>query len=1177
MSDGVEGEESGGVQGLRAWAAAATERAVRLFPFTGGATPTAAQYDESVTELTELVALLDHDPALRGAVTVRLGSVLALRYLAGEGAAEDRERARHLLRDAREPGSTVGAGTGPEDRRWAALFLLLLVMPVREMGGGVGRTPSFSTLFDWQMGQGGGGMADTAAEMRVLTAEVAELPLPPEMMRRIQQVGAVMSTLSGVRDLDGMSRLVGDLPDGFPYADEMRLMMDMTAGPEPSPEPVPSTPASTPATPGATSAPATPEAAPLTPDPVPATPGPEPPASRPAPGTEADPESDAVAIAVNAIFPTVFAAMEAARSGDPDILNRAIARLRAAHAQLPPGHEMASLAEALIGSLLHLGQGVGGNLQDQSAARAYTREMTEKLAALTASPGATASEFKLLTDLFTLIDQVRQADEARDVRRARELVDELEALAGATPRDHDFRFQVLMAAGQACTTLGGLTGDADMLLRGVAHQERAAEAGGMGAALAKEWLTSLTTSQGAIRAAVTEDPSLIQDRPPPPGASTGDHWTYALSLVTRHGLTQDRADLDAALAALEQVRDGVRKGEIPHFAADALWKLAEGHRTRWARTEDPADLTAATTAAMEALHALAADVVLQLGSEHGLVTARSGAERGVQAAVWAASHGRVEEAVAALELGRALVLRAASASRAVPELLRARGHHDLAEAWHAAASAAGAAGRKDGPERPTDHLTEPTDHLTEPAADRPSDLPSELPSTLRRRALEALGYRHQGLFTTPTVGELRAGVREGDADALVYLLAGRGDTPGMAVVLGPDTGTGVRALPLLSESGSGPLEAYFAAAAARSQNPRDPQADQAWEEALSTLCDWAYHAVLAPVLTGVAERLAANEQRRRDRPGPPRIVLVPCGRLGVVPWHAARLPAAAPADYACQIAVVTYAASGSQFLRTVRRARRDPATAPTALVADPRQELTRADQEATALYEAFYPGARLYGEFYEPPAEPAATGTPDELLAFLRESPALLHVASHGSAGVRPTVSALHLALPESAGDTGAMSVGGAARRTDPDPGMLTVTRLLDASTGEEEAMEGPLVVLSACETDLSTRDHDEALTLTTAFVSGGARDVVGSRWTTQDAASALMMAVFHHYLHVEGHSPADALRTAQMWMLDPDRKNPGSLRGALLREMDRPGLERLAVWAAFIHQGHPGPERRTA
>ncbi|MGW2743735.1 CHAT domain-containing protein [Streptomyces sp. NPDC001450] len=543
------------------------------------------------------------------------------------------------------------------------------------------------------------------------------------------------------------------------------------------------------------------------------------------------------------------------------------------------------------------------------------------------------------------------------------------------------------------------------------------------------------------------------------------------------------------------------------------------------------------------MQALAGDVVLQTGPDHGLLAARSGADRGMRAAIWAASEGRVEEAVAALELGRALVLRAASTSRAVPELLEARGHRDLAQAWRDAS--VNGAGQADA-------------------------LPRELPSSLRRRALEALGHREPGgaLFGTPTVDELRAGVAQGDADALVYLIAGEGTLPGMGIVVGPDTGTGVRALPLLSHEKSGPLERYLDAAAQRQQSRGSAPATQAWEEALSELCDWATEAVVAPLMTGIAERLQANENRRRDRPGPPRIVLVPCGRLGIVPWHAARLPAEAPRDRVCQIMVISYAASGRQFLDAVRRARRTPAADPV-LVADPMVSLPHAELEVTALHRAFYPQARLYGDMFDPPVEPAAPGTPDDLLDVLGGSPSLLHVACHGSAGTSPTESALQLAHPGDPADPPPDGPG------QPDPAQLTVARLLDRPSVEQDAAEGPLVVLSACETDLSNRDHDEALTLTTAFLAGGARDVVGSRWAAEDSASALMMAVFHHYLAVEGHSPVDALWCAQNWMLDPDRRAPGSLGGRLREELARgPRLDRPAVWAAFIHQGHPGPGR---
>ncbi|SCE61784.1 CHAT domain-containing protein, partial [Streptomyces sp. OspMP-M43] len=319
------------------------------------------------------------------------------------------------------------------------------------------------------------------------------------------------------------------------------------------------------------------------------------------------------------------------------------------------------------------------------------------------------------------------------------------------------------------------------------------------------------------------------------------------------------------------------------------------------------------------------------------------------------------------------------------------------------------------------------------------------------------------------------------------------------------------------------------------------------------------------------QRLAANEGRRRGRPGPPRIVLVPCGRLGAVPWHAALLPDDARGRHACQIMVITYAASGGQFLRTIRRGRRAPGAAPV-LVADPRLDLTHAEREVTALYSAFYPSARLMGEFYEPPVEPAADGTPEDLLALLGEPLSLLHIASHGSAGVDPTKSALHLAFPEGTGELPPEEGGEGAV---PDLGMLTVTRLLDAAPSDRRDGDGPLVVLSACETDLTRHDHDEALTLATAFVASGARDVVGSRWTTQDGTSALMMGVFHHLVAVDGLSPADALHMTQRWMLDPDRKAPPRLHPGLVREMERPGLDRPALWATFIHQGHPGPSRR--
>jgi hypothetical protein len=1141
VTDG-EIEESGGVRALRAWVMAATKRALRLYPpGLPGADPKV--YDSSIAELEELMRLLEHDAEGRATVTVQLGSVLAMRHLAQGGVPQDRERARRLLQEARDPRTETGAATDAEDRRWAALVLLSLVMPVPPAGGGDGRA-DLSTMLDWSAYHKPEEMAAVAAEMPTLLSEALELPLAPELHSRLQGMSTMFAALSGPDGPGALRQFVDSLPEGFPHADQMRLMtqvLSTAAGPEPA---------------ASTGAPAGPEPA-APPDPSGVQPAAPPDTSGPQPGrprTSVAADNDPDAVAMDAMMPSLLDALAALRGSDPEAVNRALRRLRAAHAQLPPGHEASVTIENFMGVLLQAGQSVGGNIRDHSLGHEYVTALADRMQSFAAaSTTPVTAEFAVAVRVYPLMSRIDAAYRARDAATVRALLGELEALEADTPPDNGFRFQILLALAQACLSLGNITNDNDLRLRGADYHEQSMAAAEHLPAFVRESLSRHATAPDAVRARVTGDPTVLrQATVAPPDASTSQRWDSAQSLMVRYTLTRDLADLDPLITELRRICDDIRQGRRAPFAAKAQWMLAEAYRARWHHTQDPADQASAAATAQEALNTLAADVVLQLGAEDGLSTARAGAARSVMAATWAASHNQAEEAVAALELGRALVLHAASTSRTVPELLDARGQQELAEAWRRAGTAD--AGEPDGP-------------------------PGELPSTLRRRALEALGYRQHGLFTTPTLNELADGVAEGGADALVYLLPGEGDAPGVGIVVGADFGVGIGGLPMLSGTESAPLERYLDAAVERSEHPGEQAAEQAWEAALSALCDWAYPAALDDILTAVTQHLTADEGRRANRSGPPRIVLVPCGRLGVVPWHAARLPAAAPHDHVCEIAVISYAASGDQFLRTVKRARRDAADA-AVLIADPRQELTHAEREATALYEAFYPRARLYGEFYEPPVEPVAAGTPDEVLALLSdrsdpaEGPSLLHVASHGSAGVRPTVSALHLAFPDG---TDALPAGQGGPGAEPDLGMLTVTRLLDRPWHEQSDTQGPLVVLSACETDLSTRDHDEALTLTTAFVAGGARNVVGSRWTAQDGASALMMAVFHHYLIVEGQGPADALRAAQLWMLDPNRENPGSLTGELLREISRPGLERLPVWAAFIHQGHPGPGRETA
>ncbi|MEV8545985.1 CHAT domain-containing protein [Streptomyces sp. NPDC051572] len=1105
-----EEEETGGVQALRAWAHEAVGRARALIPAPDTVARASRAHDDSVTELDALARLLDHDPGLRGSVTVWLGGALTLRHAAGGGTPEDRERAHALLREVRDPATETGASASTEDRRWAALFLLSHAMPLQEMLGGLPPEPDATAMFDMIMRQGSGGMTAFAAEVRELVTEAAELPLPPETLEHLRRVLDLHAhpSADGMRDL--FTSLVPD--DGSPGSDQLRqTMANLLAamGGGAGNEKGPGTPPGTGSDTGDTSAAPGPSDAPFTP--------------------RTPEDFRRLITALQAVNTTSVDFVNQTGGGDPAALNQQLGRLREAFDALPEGTPDKDALEGLMALLLNVSEGAGGTLQDQELGLAHTDTVTGFLRRQSESSIPMADGFGIMADVMGLMTEVRTAEQTEDVERLRALLPRAEALPDRVPEEHDFRSVALIARAMARLTLGRFTRDRELLLGGLADlDDGRTAAGNSRLPIGAEELEAMVPDLAVVRSLLSDDTTGIPDRNiPPPDASTEQLYKSANRLGARYGLTQDRADLDAAITTLERFREHIRKGRAPRVAAQSLWSLAESYRARWHREQSESDVDAATDAANEALATLAADVLLQHGAEHRLTTARKGASLGVRTALWAAAHGKVEDAVAALELGRALVLEAAATSRAVPELLEERGHPELATAW-----------RKSG------------------AADS-AELPAQLPSELRRQALEALGYREPGsLLTTPALRELADGVGEAGADALIYLVPGTGgEAPGIVLAVGPEIGIGVGALPTLSEADSAPLERYLDAVEARSADHAGPQAEQAWEEALSELCDWAYE-VFAHVLAGLEEHLPGDAADRRT----PRVVLVPCGRLGIVPWHAARFPADAPYDHLCQALVISYAASGSQFLRTVKRAPRDPISAP-AMVADPSLSLTYAELEILELRNAFYPGARLYGDFATFPPDSVPAGTPDQLLALLAQDHSMVHLATHGMAGVRPTESALHLAP------------------TDPgeETGRLTVTRLLDRPPpAGQAASDGPLIVLSACQTDLSTRDHDEALTLTTAFVSGGARDVVGTRWTAQDSTSILLMTVFHHHLRA-GLSPVDALRAAQLWMLDPARKDPGCLSDGLRRDIGRPDLQRPAVWAAFIHQGHPGGREGTA
>ena len=321
-------------------------------------------------------------------------------------------------------------------------------------------------------------------------------------------------------------------------------------------------------------------------------------------------------------------------------------------------------------------------------------------------------------------------------------------------------------------------------------------------------------------------------------------------------------------------------------------------------------------------------------------------------------------------------------------------------------------------------------------------------------------------------------------------------------------------------------------------------ADLRWRRSLERLCDWAWIAVMRPL-----SRLAGRRWPGRV----PRLVLVPVGRLGAVPWHAARrLPRGGGRPvYACEELVLSYAATGRQRI-DVSQGVRLPLRESPLIVGDPTGTLRFAPIEGVELLDRFYPHARYLGL---PQERHHGWGVPREVEAHFpsadRPGASMMHFGCHAFAYAdSPSDSCLRLA-----GDQ-----------------PLRLEALLRAAYGRDPSAPGGTVSLVACTSDFARTHYDEVLTLATAFITLGAVSVVGARWEIPDSTSPLLTVRYHEFLNA-GLSPRDALRRAQLWMIDPARPVPEGLDPRLrdLLERPTPGTARpedLMSWAAFTHQG---------
>jgi hypothetical protein len=545
------------------------------------------------------------------------------------------------------------------------------------------------------------------------------------------------------------------------------------------------------------------------------------------------------------------------------------------------------------------------------------------------------------------------------------------------------------------------------------------------------------------------------------------------------------------------------------------------------------------------------DVLLQTGTAHALSGASAAAAEAAEVAYWCLDDGHSDTAIEALELGRGLVLHAATSVAELPEMLDAAGRSDLAHRWREAATSTVA------PDTPWHGGMADAGHaerlLTGAVA-------LEIPDDLRAQALTALaGTITERLLAPPGTGQIAAALAETGADALVYLLGPRATATGQAIVIranGPRKPVPeVVQLPLLDASTDAALNGYLATQAemlassgggegsSPGLSPDGGPAVERWRDALRALCEWAWPAVMRPLLAHVQQWWLGH---------PPRLVLVPAGRLSMVPWHAAAWRSAESGPrYACQDAVVSYAASGRQLIDLGRRPALPLRQSPV-LLGNPTLTLWFAAQEAQAIHDACYPDGAYFG--YVGPLWDGRAAGPGTGQDLLRQLPS----ASHAGASM------IHLGCHANvvAGALGESFLSLANSEK------LTIEDILRRASGRVPTAPGGLVSLAACLSDLAAHEYDEALTLSTAFLAAGAVTVVGARWELPDEESSLQMFMFHHFMTADGHSPRDALRLAQLWMLDPHRRPPLEMPAVLASRAGNPGLSEVSVWGALTHQG---------
>ncbi|MER7083772.1 hypothetical protein ABT308_36915, partial [Saccharopolyspora kobensis] len=392
----------------------------------------------------------------------------------------------------------------------------------------------------------------------------------------------------------------------------------------------------------------------------------------------------------------------------------------------------------VVGKMLMARFLASGNREDADAAQYYSAETPHPPHEVLAWANEVWS--KQLTDVDTGLSKLRAAagDGVPD-HRARWIVRGVIALRLLVPRE--FR------AGSTPPSRADLDAARRALLAArrlpESDENRAIELSGAAALCAASGIAADDL------ALADEGLAALDEVSKQPGLSTEvEYFTVQLLAYARQGRSWHRASSDALDSAIDGLERMIR--ERPPGTGEAL---AANLTILAGNYEERGDLRRAIETGLEALRTRARGVLLQSSPQRAMSVASAAAGSAVVAAHRCLRADDLESAVQALELGRGMVLHAATSAATMPDLLRDSGHPDLAERWSAEVDQ----------QQPWDS-----------GSRRSSPAELQLPSDLRlsvQRALKDTAAEEE-LLSPPSSSEISAALRARSARALVYLTAG---------------------------------------------------------------------------------------------------------------------------------------------------------------------------------------------------------------------------------------------------------------------------------------------------------------------------------------------------------------------------------------------------------------------